>query len=300
MAYRRPAYPPGLDREVPHPGRTRHGHVAPAARRGQQRRVQHLTGHAHPERVRVLTRVDPLDHVLADALGVTVGTRRAAGQDRLQQAECGPGEVARPVPGGLLRPERGGSRGVQDEDPLGVRRERPGGGRPGDPAADHDDLPVTGDHPGADPTRWCSARASDGVTRHAPVSHPGPATRELKRSGDCVRRPAVLWCGSCAAAEARSTTVVARGLAQRWVPWVREADVILVAGGDAAYLCHSGAAVRAGGPPAVTAGHRLGGAECGSMVLTPRIGADFVAWQSAPRRPHTGVVDFSIFPHLGL
>ena len=25
---------------------------------------------------------------------------------------------------------------------------------------------------------------------------------------------------------------------QRWVPWVREADVILVAGGDVAYLCH--------------------------------------------------------------
>lgn len=25
---------------------------------------------------------------------------------------------------------------------------------------------------------------------------------------------------------------------ERWVPWVKEADVLLVAGGDAAYLCH--------------------------------------------------------------
>ena len=26
--------------------------------------------------------------------------------------------------------------------------------------------------------------------------------------------------------------------AERWVPWVREADVLLVDGGDATYLCH--------------------------------------------------------------
>src|SRR5262245_31126381 len=26
---------------------------------------------------------------------------------------------------------------------------------------------------------------------------------------------------------------------ERWVPWVREADVLLVDGGDATYLCHS-------------------------------------------------------------
>ncbi len=25
---------------------------------------------------------------------------------------------------------------------------------------------------------------------------------------------------------------------ERWVPWVREADVLLVDGGDATYLCH--------------------------------------------------------------
>ena len=37
----------------------------------------------------------------------------------------------------------------------------------------------------------------------------------------------------------------------------------------------------------------------GSMVMTPRIGADFVAWASAPDDRTLGVVDFSIFPHLG-
>jgi len=34
------------------------------------------------------------------------------------------------------------------------------------------------------------------------------------------------------------------------------------------------------------------------MVMTPRIGADFVQWPSAPDDRTLGVVDFSIFPHL--
>ncbi|TCO43969.1 hypothetical protein EV646_111161 [Kribbella antiqua] len=34
------------------------------------------------------------------------------------------------------------------------------------------------------------------------------------------------------------------------------------------------------------------------MVMTPRIGADFVEWLSAPDDRTLGVVDFSIFPHL--
>jgi dipeptidase E len=36
------------------------------------------------------------------------------------------------------------------------------------------------------------------------------------------------------------------------------------------------------------------------MVMTPRIGADFVSWPSAPDDRTLGVVDFSIFPHLDL
>jgi peptidase S51-like protein len=41
------------------------------------------------------------------------------------------------------------------------------------------------------------------------------------------------------------------------------------------------------------------GVSAGSMVMTPRIGDDFVEWPSAPDDRTLGVVDFSIFPHLG-
>jgi dipeptidase E len=40
------------------------------------------------------------------------------------------------------------------------------------------------------------------------------------------------------------------------------------------------------------------GVSAGSMVMTPRIGASFVEWPSAPDDRTLGVVDFSIFPHL--
>lgn len=86
--------------------------------------------------------------------------------------------------------------------------------------------------------------------------------------------------------------------AERWVPWVREADVLLVDGGDAAYLCHwmqeSGlAALLSSLPDTVWVG-----VSAGSMVMTPRIGTEFVKWPSARDDRTLGFVDFSIFPHL--
>jgi dipeptidase E len=86
---------------------------------------------------------------------------------------------------------------------------------------------------------------------------------------------------------------------ERWVPWVREADVLLVDGGDATYLCHwmrqSGLAdLLASLPETVWVG-----VSAGSMVMTPRIGDDFVSWTPPTGGDSTlGVVDFSIFPHL--
>jgi len=84
----------------------------------------------------------------------------------------------------------------------------------------------------------------------------------------------------------------------RWVPWVQEADVLLVDGGDATYLCHwlreSGLADLL---PSLTDTVWVG-VSAGSMVLTPRIGRDFVEWPSAPDDRTLGVVPFSIFPHL--
>ncbi len=85
---------------------------------------------------------------------------------------------------------------------------------------------------------------------------------------------------------------------ERWVPWVRETDALLVDGGDATYLCHwirqSGLAdLLATLPETVWVG-----VSAGSMAMTPRIGDDFVAWPSATDDRTLGVVGFSIFPHL--
>ena len=83
------------------------------------------------------------------------------------------------------------------------------------------------------------------------------------------------------------------------MPWVRDADVLLVDGGDATYLCHwmreSGLAELLPSLPETV----WVGVSAGSMVMTPRIGDDFVEWPSAPDDRTIGVVDFSIFPHLG-
>lgn len=87
---------------------------------------------------------------------------------------------------------------------------------------------------------------------------------------------------------------------ERWVPLVRETDVLLVAGGDALYLCHwmrqSGLADLL---PSLSEKVWVG-LSAGSMVMTPRIGEDFVGWKpSAGGDDSTlGVVGFSIFPHL--
>jgi len=86
---------------------------------------------------------------------------------------------------------------------------------------------------------------------------------------------------------------------ERWVSWVREADVLLVGGGDALYLSHW---VRQSGLADLLPSLRETvwvGLSAGSMVMTPRIGADFVGWKPPTGGDSTlGIVDFSIFPHL--
>jgi dipeptidase E len=87
--------------------------------------------------------------------------------------------------------------------------------------------------------------------------------------------------------------------AERWVPWVRETDVLLVNGGDALYLCHW---MRESGLAELLPSLRETvwvGFSAGSMVMTPRIGEDFVGWKPPTGGDRTlGVVDFSIFPHV--
>ena len=85
----------------------------------------------------------------------------------------------------------------------------------------------------------------------------------------------------------------------RWVPLVQESDVLLAAGGDALYLSHW--MQQSGLADLLPSLHDTVwvGLSAGSMVMTPRIGEDFVGWKPPSGDDRTlGVVDFSIFPHV--
>ncbi len=86
---------------------------------------------------------------------------------------------------------------------------------------------------------------------------------------------------------------------ERWLPWLQEADVLLVGGGDVLYLCHwmreSGLAALL---PDLTETVWVG-LSAGSMVMTPQVGDDFIQWRPPSGDDTTlGVVDFAICPHL--
>jgi len=84
-----------------------------------------------------------------------------------------------------------------------------------------------------------------------------------------------------------------------WVPLVEETDVLLVNGGDALYLCHW---MRQSGLADLLPSLQRTlwvGLSAGSMVMTPRIGEDFVVWEPPAGGDETlGIVGFSIFPHV--
>jgi dipeptidase E len=84
----------------------------------------------------------------------------------------------------------------------------------------------------------------------------------------------------------------------RWVPLVRETDVLLVSGGDALYLYHwmrqSGLADLLPSLQAVYVGM-----SAGSMVMAPMVGEEFIGWKPPTGGDRTlGMVDFALFPHL--
>ncbi len=87
---------------------------------------------------------------------------------------------------------------------------------------------------------------------------------------------------------------------ERWMRWVREADALLVNGGDAVYLGHwmrqSGLADLL---PSLDNAVWVG-LSAGSMVMSPRVGEDFVETKPSITGDDKtlGVVDFSIFPHV--
>jgi dipeptidase E len=84
-----------------------------------------------------------------------------------------------------------------------------------------------------------------------------------------------------------------------WVPMLQKTDVLLVNGGDPLYLCHW---MRQSGLAELLPSLRdtvWVGLSAGSMVMTPRIGEEFVGWQPPNGDDSTlSIVDFSIFPHL--
>jgi dipeptidase E len=85
---------------------------------------------------------------------------------------------------------------------------------------------------------------------------------------------------------------------ERWMPLVKETDVLLVSGGDALYLNYwmkkSGLAELLPSIKAVYVGM-----SAGSMVMAPAIGEFFVGWTPPSGDDQAlGLVDFSIFPHV--
>jgi len=85
---------------------------------------------------------------------------------------------------------------------------------------------------------------------------------------------------------------------ERWMPWVRGTDVLLVDGGEARYLYtwmqQSGLVDRLPELPDTV----WVGVSAGSMVMTPRVGREFLDWQPDGPDETLGLTDFSIFPHL--
>ncbi len=87
---------------------------------------------------------------------------------------------------------------------------------------------------------------------------------------------------------------------ERWVEWVEKTDAFLVNGGDALYLSYwmkqSGLADML---PSLKDKVWVG-MSAGSMIMTPRIGEEFVQWTPPNGGDDStlGIVDFSFFPHL--
>ncbi len=84
-----------------------------------------------------------------------------------------------------------------------------------------------------------------------------------------------------------------------WVPMVQETDALLVNGGDTIYLSYwmqqSGLADLL---PSLRETVYVG-LSAGSLVMTPKIGEDFVHWKPPTGGDRTlGRVDFAMFPHL--
>ena len=82
-----------------------------------------------------------------------------------------------------------------------------------------------------------------------------------------------------------------------WQPWVEEADVLLVNGGDTIYLDRW---MRESGLAELLPSLDLVyvGLSAGSLVMSPAVADDFASWTRPVGGEGLGFVDFEIFPHL--
>jgi dipeptidase E len=149
------------------------------------------------------------------------------------------------------------------------------------------------------PTAECSALAITTASYGHPYSGPGPAYSFISGVGSETPMVELGW-KDVGVLELAALPSIDR---ERWMSWVREADVLLVNGGDALFLAHwmreSGLAALL---PELTDLVWVG-LSAGSMVLTPRIGPEFVEWTPPGGDGEVddttlGLVDFAIFPHL--
>jgi dipeptidase E len=85
---------------------------------------------------------------------------------------------------------------------------------------------------------------------------------------------------------------------EQWVPWVKQTDALLAAGGDALYLAHW---MRQSGLVDLLPSLRAVwvGVSGGSMVMAPNVGEEPIIWKPPGGGDRAlGLVDFSIFPHV--
>jgi dipeptidase E len=149
------------------------------------------------------------------------------------------------------------------------------------------------------PSAECSALAITTASYGHPYAGPGPAYSFISGVGSETPMVELGWKD----VGVLELTALPSIDPERWMSWVREADVLLVNGGDALYLAHwmreSGLAALLRQLPDLV----WVGLSAGSMVLTPRIGPEFVEWTPPGTSGEVddttlGVVDFAIFPHL--
>ena len=144
------------------------------------------------------------------------------------------------------------------------------------------------------PIEECNALCIPTATYGHPMSNPQNAWKFI--SGQSIAPMTDLGWKSIGVLELTALPSLEK---ERWLSWMEATDVLLVDGGDALYLSYW---MQQSGLVELLPTLKdmvWVGMSAGSMVMTPRIGEEFVQWHSPDGSDTTlGIVHFSIFPHL--